>query len=199
MSYNWTLQREGLEIMLSAVKSRTTQILNPITDSIAKIGIKPNHLTILGLILGFASAYSIYLGKFWLSAVLLILSGAMDALDGALARNKNMVSEFGGFLDSVLDRYVDIAVFFALGFHVGWALAVFALSGALMVSYTRARAEKIIPKCDVGIAERGERMILITIGLIFYAYLEYIILIVAILSHLTAIHRIVYTYRQTRQ
>jgi archaetidylinositol phosphate synthase len=182
--------------MLSALKERTTRILNPVTGLIAKTGVKPNHLTVLGLIFGFASAYEIYSAHFKISAVLLILSGLMDMLDGALARNKGLVTDFGGFLDSVLDRYVDIAVFFALGFHVSWTLSVLAMSGALMVSYTRARAEKVIEKCDVGIAERSERLLLITIGLIFSDYLFYFVLIVAVLSHITALHRIVFTYRR---
>ncbi len=185
--------------MLSAVKGRTTELLEPIASILAKIGVKPNHLTLVGLLLGVLCAYEIYLGNFVLSAVLLILSSLMDALDGALARSKGMVSEFGGFLDSVLDRYVDIAIFFALGFHVDWFLAVFALSGALMVSYTRARAEKVIPKCDVGIAERGERLILILIGLIFPNILSLIVLLVGVLAHVTALHRILYTYRECKR
>lgn len=142
--------------MLSVLRNRVTETLEPLTDFLARISIKPNYLTALGFVFGIICSYYIYLGKFLNSAIFLILSGLMDILDGALARNKKMVSEFGGFLDSVLDRYVDIAIFFALGFHVGWILAIFAMSGALMVSYTRARAEKIVSKCDVGVAERGE-------------------------------------------
>jgi len=179
--------------MLSVLKDRFSEFLDPITSILYDVGVKPNHLTFFGLIFGFLSALLIYFGNFILSAVFLMLSGFMDALDGALARRRGMVSEFGGFLDSVLDRYVDIAVFFALGFHVGWVNSIFAMSGALMVSYTRARAERIIPRCDVGIAERGERIILIIVGLIFQSILSLIVLIVGVLSHLTAIHRIVYT------
>ncbi|WP_457550260.1 archaetidylinositol phosphate synthase [Archaeoglobus sp.] len=185
--------------MLSVIKGRTTELLKPLTSVLAKTGVKPNHLTLTGLLLGLLCAYEIYLGNFILSAIFLILSSLMDALDGALARNLCMTTEFGGFLDSVLDRYVDIAIFFALGFHIDWFLAFFALSGALMVSYTRARAEKIIPKCDVGIAERGERLILILIGLMFPSVLSSIVLLVGILSHLTALHRIIYTYRKCKR
>jgi len=185
--------------MLSNLKDRVAKLLEPITDFLAKIGVKPNHLTIFGLVFGFLCAYFIYLEKFIISAVFLILSALMDVLDGALARNRRLMTEFGGVLDSVLDRYVDIAIFFALGFQVGWTLAVFAMSGALMVSYTRARAEKVIPKCDVGIAERGERLILILIGLILPSVLNLIVLIVGVLSHLTAVHRIFYTYKECKR
>lgn len=185
--------------MLSSIKIRFSKILYPVTDFIAKVGVKPNHLTILGLIFGFLCAYTIYLGQFIVSAFLLLLSGLMDVLDGALARNKGMISDFGGFLDSVLDRYVDIAIFFALGFHIDWFLAVFAMSGALMVSYARARAEKIVERCDVGIAERGERLILVFMGLIYPPILNWIILLVGILAHITAIHRVLHTYKMCRK
>ncbi len=182
--------------MLSLFKGKTTQILKPIAEILARFGIKPNHLTLLGLFFGFISAYEIYVGNYISALSALILSSLMDALDGALARTKGMVSDFGGFLDSVLDRYVDIAVFFALGFRIEWFIAVFALTGALMVSYTRARAEKVIERCDVGIAERGERLILIMIGLAFPSVLNYIVLLVGILAHATALHRIIYTYKK---
>ncbi len=181
--------------MLSSIKDRLSEILFPLTDFLARKKVKPNHLTGLGLIFGLLCAYTIYLGNFLISAIFLILSGLMDVLDGALARNKGMVSDFGGFFDSVLDRYVDIAIFFALGFQVDWFFAVFAMSGALMVSYTRARAENIIERCDVGIAERGERLILVFIGLIFPFILKWILLLIGILAHITAIHRVIYTYK----
>ncbi len=185
--------------MLSSIKVRTSKVLNPLTDLLARLGVKPNHLTLLGLVFGFLCAYAIYLGKLLLSAVLLILSGLMDVLDGALARNRGLVSDFGGVLDSVLDRYVDIAIFLALGFYLDWFLAVFAMSGALMVSYTRARAEKVVERCDVGIAERGERLILILIGLLFPFFLRWILLLVGVLSHITAIHRVLYTYKKLKR
>ncbi len=183
--------------MLSRIKHKTTEILNPVTDALVKIGFKPNHLTFLGLLAGFLSAFLIAKGHAKLGALSILLSGFMDALDGALARNRGMVTEFGGFLDSVFDRYVDIAIFTSLGFYgVDWFLVVLALSGALMVSYTRARAEKIVERCDVGIAERGERMILLVIGLLT-GFVWQSVAIIAILSHITAIHRIVHTYRLT--
>ncbi len=185
--------------MLSYIKSRISDVLSPITDFIAKMGIRPNHLTVIGFLFGVASAYLIFRGDLMISAVFLILSGIMDVLDGALARNKGLITKFGGFLDSVLDRYVDIAVFIALGFYVGWTLSLLALSGALMVSYTRARAEKEIERCDVGIAERGERIAIIVFGLIFSDLLYYAVLTVAILSHITAVHRIIHTYRIIRK
>jgi len=181
--------------MLSKLKSSVSDLFNPLTNQIVKIGIKPNHLTFLGLLAGFLSAYLIATHNLLLGGVFILLSGFFDMLDGALARNQIMVSDFGGFLDSVFDRYVDVAIFIALGIYgINWLYISLALSGALLVSYTRARAEKIIEKCDVGIAERGERLVIIFLG-ILAGYVEVAVVIVAVLSHLTATHRIIYTRR----
>jgi archaetidylinositol phosphate synthase len=179
--------------MLSELKSSVSDLLSPITGYIVRRGIKPNHLTLLGLITGLLAALLIATHNLLLGGIFLLLSGFLDILDGALARNQIMASEFGGFLDSVSDRYVDIAIFIALGLYgVNWFYVVLALSGAMLVSYTRARAEKIIDKCDVGIAERGERLIIIFLGIIA-GYVEAAVIIVAVLSHLTSVHRVLYT------
>jgi len=183
--------------MLSKIKNNVTDFLAPLTDVVIKTGLKPNHITIVGLIVGFISAFFIANGHLIVGAFLLLFSGFFDMLDGILARNQELVTPFGGFLDSVFDRYVDIAIFIALGIYgVDWIYVTLALSGALLVSYTRARAEKIVDKCDVGIAERGERMAILFIGLITnYAF--YAVVIVALLAHLTAIHRIIFTFSKT--
>ncbi len=182
--------------MLSRVKGRVNDALEPVVNAIADLGVKPNHITLTGFAVGLFSAYLIAEGFLRLGALFLIFSGLMDTLDGALARKRGMVSKFGGFLDSVLDRYVDIAVISAFGFvGVSWIIIVLALSGALMVSYTRARAEREIDRCDVGIAERGERAAIIAVGLLT-GFLWQSLLLVAILSHITAIQRILYTYKK---
>ncbi len=184
--------------MLSRLKPAVTDLLQPVTVRIAELGIRPNHLTVLALASGMLSAYFILQGEIFEGVALLLISSAFDALDGALARNENLKSEFGGFLDSVMDRYVDAAIIVSIGVHANQVLlAAIAVVGALMVSYTRARAEQIIERCDVGIAERGERTLILIGGLI--AGMEYYALIaVAALSHITAIHRMYYTYTQSR-
>ncbi|AEA47091.1 archaetidylinositol phosphate synthase [Archaeoglobus veneficus] len=180
--------------MLSQIKSYTTSLLTPITAVLAKAGLKPNHLTFLGLFFGFAAALLICQGMAVFGAMAVLLSGLMDMLDGALARNAGKTTPFGGFLDSVFDRYVDVAIFIALGVYgADWLIVSIALSGALLVSYTRARAEHIIPKCDVGIAERGERLLIIVAGLLTN-HIWHAVAIVAVLSHITAIHRVIHTY-----
>ncbi len=184
--------------MLSRLKPAVTDFLQPITVRIAELGIRPNHLTVLALISGMMSAYFILQGSILEGVVFLLVSSAFDALDGALARNENLKSEFGGFLDSVMDRYVDAAIIISIGIHSNQILlAAIAVIGALMVSYTRARAEQIVERCDVGIAERGERTLILIAGLV--AGMEYHALIaVAVLSHITAVHRMYHTYIQSR-
>jgi len=184
--------------MLSFLKHRVEGFLFPLTRFAVKIGVKPDYITVAGFVFGILAAYMIIQSEITYGIAFLFLSCFMDVFDGAMARNENATTEFGGFLDSVSDRYVDVAVFVSLGFYTSdWFIAVLALSGALLVSYTRARAEVIIPKCDVGVAERGERMVLIIIGLIS-GYIWQMLVIVASLSHLTALHRIVYTYYKTK-
>jgi len=185
--------------MLSRVKAYVAILLSPVTRALAGIGVKPNHLTFLGLIFGFSSALLISFSYATEGAFMILFSGLMDMLDGALARNAGSTTKFGGFLDSVFDRYVDVAIFISLGIYgVNWLLVSLALSGALLVSYTRARAEHVIPKCDVGIAERGERLIIIVLGLIT-GYVQEAVALVALLSHITAIHRVAYTYVYSRK
>ncbi len=184
--------------MLSKVKKYTTKTLNPLTKVLCSLGIKPNHLTFAGLLFGLLSALLIALSKPIYGSLLILISGFMDMLDGALARNCGEVSAFGGFLDSVFDRYVDIAIFTALGVYTGrWLISILAMSGALLVSYTRARAEHIIDRCDVGICERSERLLLVVLGLLS-GYVYQVLILIAVLSHITAIHRVVYTYLISR-
>lgn len=184
--------------MLSRFKPIISVILQPLTEKIASLGVKPNHLTVLAILIGLGSAYFILTGKVFEGVAFLFLSAFLDALDGALARNENLKSEFGGFLDSVMDRYVDAAIIISIGIHADQILlASLAVVGALMVSYTRAKAEQIIDRCDVGIAERGERTIILIAGLMLDLN-YYSLLLVTILSHLTAIHRIIFTYGQSR-
>jgi len=182
--------------MLSFLKYRMEKFLFPLTGVAVRFGLRPNHITLFGFLIGLIAASLIALSRINEGIIVLILSAFMDVFDGAMARNEDITSDFGGFFDSVVDRYVDIAIFVSLGYYTSyWLLAIFALSGAMLVSYTRARAEKIIPKCDVGIAERGERIVLVILGLLT-GYIWEILVLIAILAHVTAIHRVLYTYKK---
>jgi len=159
----------------------------------AKVGITPNQLTIVGLLITLLSAYEFYLGNQIIAGIILIFGSFVDALDGSLARLTGRVTRFGGFLDSTLDRLSDSAVLFgiALGELVDWRVAFLALIGSYMVSYTRCRAELAgSGTLAVGIAERGERLIIIIVTALLNAVWVGVYS-VAILAWVTFIQRII--------
>ncbi|HZN49319.1 MAG TPA: transglycosylase SLT domain-containing protein [Methylomirabilota bacterium] len=169
-----------------------------------RLGMRPNHLTLLGLGVSFLAAMAFVAGRTRYAGVLLILAGLCDFLDGSLARASGQVSAFGAFLDSVIDRYSDlvvllgIVVLYAQMPHArGAVVAMAGLIGSMMVSYTKARAESIGVRCTVGMMERPERMICLIAGALL-DLLEPALWVLAILSNLTAIQRIAFTWRATR-
>ncbi len=180
--------------MLSREKEKIEKLIRPFAVIARKLGLKPNHITMLALISGFVSAYFIVQHSYLPGALFLALSGMLDALDGTLARFGGMKTDFGGVLDSVMDRYVDVAVLVALGVAgESWFAVALALSGSLMVSYTRARAEIVIENCAVGVAERAERIIILIAGILL-SEVYIALIIIAILSHGTALHRLLHTF-----
>jgi len=131
--------------------------------------------SVLGLLVGLAAAETIFRGNYVEGAIVLLVSAAIDEIDGSVARFVG-TTKFGGFLDSTSDRLVDGFVLAAL--TPAFPVAVVALVFSYMVSYARARAECIIPKCDVGIGERAERLIILIIGLLTGLIQEALVLIV---------------------
>jgi len=124
-------------------------------------------------------------------------------VDGRVARETNQVTKFGGFFDSVLDRYSDLALL--IGLLVYYAsinrffyvvLTAVVMTGCVMVSYTRARAECIIPLCKVGFMERPERIVLLIIGALFDRMAP-VLWVIAVLANLTVAHRMIHTWRET--
>jgi CDP-diacylglycerol--glycerol-3-phosphate 3-phosphatidyltransferase len=139
----------------------------------------------------------------WLQGASLIgLAGFFDILDGAMARNCNEASSFGSFLDSVIDRYSDLSLLVGLlifysrhGIILYQVLMGLSLMGTALVPYTRARAETIIPQCNVGIMERPERILLIFFGAAIPTIMPIVVWILAIFTNLTVIQRVLYTRR----
>ena len=149
-------------------------IINGIVTALALSRVHPNVLTFIGLLINIWAAFLFAAGKFRWAGIVLIAAGLFDMVDGRVAREKHRVSRFGGFFDSVLDRYSDLAVL--VGLLVYYAsinrffyvvLTAIVMTGTVMVSYTRARAENTIPKCKVGFLERPERVVLVIIGALF--------------------------------
>ncbi|HET9785150.1 MAG TPA: CDP-alcohol phosphatidyltransferase family protein [Terriglobales bacterium] len=180
-------------------------LLDKIVRSLALARINPNVLTFIGLVINCIAAALFGYGKFFAAGLVIILAGVFDMVDGRVARATNTVSHFGGFFDSVLDRYSDLALYFGLlvyyasinrAFYV--VLVAVVMTGSVMVSYARARAENTIPSCKVGFMERPERIVLVIIGALFDR-MAACLWVIAVLSNITVIQRIRYTYQQTRE
>jgi phosphatidylglycerophosphate synthase len=179
-------------------------LLVKIVDAIAATGINPNALTFFGMLVNFWAAVMFAAGLFGSAASLIFLAGFLDMLDGQVARRLKRVTAFGGFLDSTLDRYSDMALYMGLlvfyarhGRTAYVVLAAAATAGSVMVSYARARAESLIPKCKVGFMERPERVVLLILGGAFDRMAP-ALWVIAVVSTITVIHRIVYTWQETK-
>jgi CDP-diacylglycerol---glycerol-3-phosphate 3-phosphatidyltransferase len=179
-------------------------LLDKIVGVIAATGINPNVLTFLGLLVNFAAAASFAVGKFRTGAMIIFFAGFLDMLDGQVARKQNRVTAFGAFYDSTLDRYADMALYMGLLVYYSVSgrtpyviLAAVATAGSVMVSYARARAESLIPLCKVGFMERPERLVLLIIGGLSLR-MGPVLWVIAVISTITVIHRIVYTWQETR-
>ncbi|MBW2148179.1 MAG: CDP-alcohol phosphatidyltransferase family protein [Deltaproteobacteria bacterium] len=169
---------------------------------ISRAGITPNGLTITGLVITLAACFSFVFDKFIMAGVLILLAGAFDVMDGGVARTANKESEFGAFLDSVIDRFSDLAIIIGLIIHYAWTNNLFhviltsiVLIGTVLVPYTRARAEKFIPRCNIGLMERAERILILAVGAIF-DLMTPALLILAVLTHFTVFQRIHYSWKQ---
>ena len=168
-------------------------------------GVHPNVLTLIGLVVNGVAAWILSRGEFLYAGLVILGAAVFDLTDGAVARNANKVTRFGGFLDSVMDRYSDLIlltgllVYYAGINRFGYiVLTAVAMTGTVLVSYSRSRAENVIESCKVGFLERPERIVLIIIGALFNRMAP-VLWVLAVLSNLTVIHRIVHTWRETRR
>jgi CDP-diacylglycerol--glycerol-3-phosphate 3-phosphatidyltransferase len=134
----------------------------------------------------------------------LFLAGFLDMADGQVARRIGRVTAFGAFLDSTLDRYSDLALYMGLvvyytliGRPFYMVLAAVAMASSFMVSYSRARAESLIPLCKVGFMERPERLVLLILGGVFLRMAQ-ALWVIAVISTITVIHRVIYTGQELR-
>ena len=188
--------------MISGVIQRGVLSLKAaVTKLVVMLRISPNVLTISSLIPAALAAYHLANGRLTLAGLWIIAAGFLDVIDGAVARALGKMSPFGAVLDSVTDRAADAFIYVGAVFYfyrIDQPLYVFltmvALAGALMVSYTRARAENTVIDCKVGFAERGERMVLMLLGLFFHK-LGAAMWMLAFLSCLTTLQRLVHTHR----
>ena len=181
------------------------RVLDAIVRGFAASGINPNFLTFIGFGINLLAAYLFAYGYFRWAGATIILAGVFDMTDGRVARLEGRVTPFGGFYDSVMDRYSDLCLLIGLLIYYGRitrflyvSLVAVAMIGSVMVSYSRARAENVIPSCKVGFLERPERVVLIIIGALFDRMAP-VLWLIAVLSNVTVIHRILYTRQVTRK
>jgi len=195
----------GISMFETINKSRVDGFWQAIARPLVSAGLSPNQVSWFGfaLVVANCALYTAYQSSFWFG-VGLAISFSFDSLDGAVARLSGSASKYGGYLDAVIDRYQEIAAYAAIGFVTGWWPAVFlALSGSLMVSYNKARAAMEIPIENNNwpdLMERFERIAILCVALLLDGFVElppvlgtrvlYLgILLIGVLSHLTAIQR----------
>lgn len=166
--------------------------------------IPPNVITWSALIINLWATVFFAAGRFFAGACLMALAGLGDLLDGPVARRQGRVSLFGGFLESILDRYADLMLF--LGLLVYYVsvnrflyavLACIAMAGAVMVSYAKARAESLVTIGEVGFWERPERLVLMILGGLVNR-MPLVLWIIAIGANVTVVHRILRTWKETK-
>ena len=200
---------------LESLRSGVYGIIRPLIDLLVRHRVHPNLLTTLGFISTLGAGLAFHQHEVRWAGFLILLGGFFDILDGRVARLTQLGSKFGAFYDSTLDRISEIVVFIGilslyndyrqeLG-DVGMIyLVMLAMAGSLMISYTRARAEALGIDCRVGLMPRAERVVLLGAASLFFGtawdglVLKGVIVLLAVLTNLTAFQRIVWVYQHAR-
>lgn len=186
-------------------------LLDPVGAFLKSAHVHPHVVTVAGFILSALTALLFWHGHIFLGGVTLVLAGACDALDGRLARSTNQSSRFGALLDSVMDRYSEIVVLIGLAAFFSTpfmsAMIILAITGSLLTSYIRARAEAVGIECKMGLMQRPERVTFIATGAIIGALFDLVfgthqpllklaIVAIALFGNYTVIERVVHIRRQ---
>jgi CDP-diacylglycerol--glycerol-3-phosphate 3-phosphatidyltransferase len=188
------------------------RITGPLVAWMIRVGVHPNALTTTGFVVTLAAGLFFHQDHVRTAGLFVLLGGLFDLLDGRVARESGLASKFGSFYDSTLDRISEIVVYLGLASlyndlrpdveDVAMVYVVMlAMAGSLMVSYTRARAQGLGLDCKVGLMQRPERVVLLGVASMFFGldfdglFLDLVIVLVAVLTNLTAIHRIVWVHR----
>ncbi|SNR72906.1 CDP-alcohol phosphatidyltransferase family protein [Desulfurobacterium atlanticum] len=192
-------------ISSSNLKVKVQKFFTPLAEAFDTIGITPDILTILGFFLSLITGVLIYKEMFFVAGIIFLFAGACDMLDGILARVKGRVTAAGAFMDSFFDRYAD---FFPLAGFVLFAfekmdivmafLSLFSIVGSFATSYAKARAESLGVECKVGLLERPERFFIILFAL-FFGFVDYMLVVLAVLSNFTAFQRFFYVVSVLRK
>lgn len=191
-------------------------VLEAVARFFNRLGVTPNQLTLIGLVLQSLVAVVIATGYLRVAGILLVFFSIFDAFDGTLARMTGQTSRFGAFFDATIDRYAEAIVLFGLlVYYTGQPdsgtqtlLIYAAVVGSLLVSYTRAKAESLSIPCKDGILTRAERVVLLVVGLLLGPWqpiaalpdaLTIVLWLLAILSNVTAFQRVLVVRKTVRQ
>jgi CDP-diacylglycerol--glycerol-3-phosphate 3-phosphatidyltransferase len=187
------------------------RLMRPVGRGLARAGLTPNWITLAGLALHVVLAWLILDGRLLVAGLVAILAAFFDSFDGAVAKARGTTSRFGALLDSTTDRLSDALYFLPLAWLYAvepdtaehaetWvaAMSLAALVAGFMVSYVKARAESLGFRCDVGIAERAERLIVIILSLLLDV-VPIGVTILAIASTITFVQRLLYVYGQAEE
>jgi len=188
-----------------AIGVSCNRVIRLIVRGLALSRIHPNVLTFVGLVIKMWAAFLLARGQFFQAGLLIIGAGIFDMVDGRVARETNQVTRFGGFFDSVLDRYSDLILLIGLLVYYGTinrssyvVLTAVVMMASVMISYARSRAENIIPTCKVGFMERPERVVLLIIGALFDRMAP-ALWVIAVLGNLTVFHRMLFTWQEAKR
>jgi CDP-diacylglycerol---glycerol-3-phosphate 3-phosphatidyltransferase len=178
-----------------------------IVPVLQRVHLTPNVLTIVGLMVCAVSAVLVANGYLLAGGIVLLVASLFDILDGALARVAGKIYRYGAFLDSTIDRYAEAFTYIALLWYFLFRahhtlepmLVIFALTGSLLVSYVRARAQSLGFTCEGGVLARPERVVITVIGLIVSPLLVWTLWILAVMTNVTAVQRIFLVWQQSRR
>lgn len=185
----------------AGIRDGARKIMAGVARGAVALGLTPNAVTVLGLVPAVAAGAAFASGQVRLGGLFLLISGMMDMLDGAVARVAENESKFGALLDSTIDRYAEITVYLGLAILYRDSAAligvILALSGSLMVSYVKARAEGLGLTCNIGLLQRPERLIILMVGAFLGpGYLVWAIYIISVLANFTAFERLMRMKKQ---
>jgi CDP-diacylglycerol--glycerol-3-phosphate 3-phosphatidyltransferase len=204
--------------MLSKLKGYFAHITNPVASALVSLGLTANIATIIGFVINVIVGILFSYGRLILAGALIVVGGSFDMIDGAIARIRKVNDSSGALLDSVIDRYSEGAIFIGIAAYfyksnnfygiLGVLLTFATMIGSFLVSYTRARSEGLAVDCSVGLMQRTERLVLLAIGVIANGFFKNLIAnnlilivvlaILTIFTHITAVHRLIYSFRCLR-
>jgi CDP-diacylglycerol--glycerol-3-phosphate 3-phosphatidyltransferase len=202
------MRKLGLEFL----KDPMYRVTGPLVRWLVRTGIHPNAVTTAGFVVTLAAGYFFHVDHVRTAGLFVLLGGSLDLLDGRVARESGLASKFGSFYDSTLDRISEIVMYLGLASLYNTIrgepedvamvyVIMLAMAGSLMVSYTRARAEGLGLDCKVGLMQRPERVVLLGAAALIFGLdfdglvLNFVIILVAVLTNFTAIHRIVWVFQ----